>query len=347
MQMLPTPSTRSATRTAVGVRAPGRLHLGFLDPAGTLGRRFGSIGIVIDEFETEIELGAASDRDTLHADTLHAQTQEARGELDRAAGCLQRLREHTGLREPLALRLRRTLPAHAGFGSGTQLALAIGRAFANWHGLAIDTTTLARWLGRGQRSGIGIAGFEQGGLLVDGGLGHAPGPAPMLARLAVPPSWRIVVVQDPSRRGLSGDDERRAIAALPALSRALAADLCHRVLMQILPGAAEGDLQSFAAGVNRVQQLLGDHFAPAQDDNAWTSRAVGRLMQWVGDTCGDDAAIGQSSWGPTAFAIVASQAAARSLVDSAHACGVVDAGISLRIVTARNHGAVAFDARAS
>ena len=46
---------------AVTVRAPGRLHLGFLDPAGSLGRRFGSLGLVVNGFETEIELMASPD----------------------------------------------------------------------------------------------------------------------------------------------------------------------------------------------------------------------------------------------------------------------------------------------
>ena len=34
--------------------APARLHLGFLDVDGTLGRRFGSLGLAIDEPATEI-----------------------------------------------------------------------------------------------------------------------------------------------------------------------------------------------------------------------------------------------------------------------------------------------------
>jgi beta-ribofuranosylaminobenzene 5'-phosphate synthase len=50
----------------VRVSAPGRLHLGFLDPAGTLGRRFGSLGLVIDGFETVVEIGPA-DSDTYTA----------------------------------------------------------------------------------------------------------------------------------------------------------------------------------------------------------------------------------------------------------------------------------------
>ena len=37
-----------ADSTAVSVNAPGRLHLGFLDPSGTLGRRFGSLGLMIE-----------------------------------------------------------------------------------------------------------------------------------------------------------------------------------------------------------------------------------------------------------------------------------------------------------
>ncbi len=43
-----------ADPTAVSVNAPGRLHLGFLDPSGTLGRRFGSLGLMIEGFETDV-----------------------------------------------------------------------------------------------------------------------------------------------------------------------------------------------------------------------------------------------------------------------------------------------------
>ncbi|HSW26905.1 MAG TPA: beta-ribofuranosylaminobenzene 5'-phosphate synthase family protein [Burkholderiaceae bacterium] len=320
--------------TAIRVCAPGRLHLGFLDPSGSLGRRFGSVGLVIEGFESEIVICSASE------DAVVADTPGARTELDRVAACLQRLRERTGRRERLVLRLHHALPAHAGFGSGTQLALAVGRAFALWHGLNIATATLASWLGRGQRSGIGIAGFDQGGLLVDGGPGADGAAAPLLARAELPRSWRIVVVMDERARGLSGPDERTAIAGLPPLPQAQAADVCHQVLMRVLPGAAEAQFAPFAAGINRVQRLVGDHFAPAQSGSRWTSPAVARLMQWWQASVGDGAAIGQSSWGPTGFAIVPSAAAAQGLIEDAQAAGVVDAALVLRVVAGRNHGAV-------
>ena len=330
-----------ADSTAVSVCAPGRLHLGFLDPSGTLGRRFGSLGLMIDGFETELDIRFAS------ADVLAADGPAAEAELDRAAACLALLRRHTGLQKPLALRLHRVLPAHAGFGSGTQLALALARGFARLHGLDVPTAQLAHWLGRGQRSGIGIAGFDEGGLLVDGGPSASGVPAPLLARVAMPADWHVVVVLDTRLEGLSGAHERQAIASLAPLAQAQAADICHRVLMQVLPGAATADFAAFAAGINRVQDLLGEHFAPAQGGSAWTSPAVGRLMGWMraagGSASGtghiDTAAIGQSSWGPTGFAILPSAAAAQQRVDAAGQARVVEAGLELHVVGCRNHGA--------
>jgi beta-RFAP synthase len=337
--MAPTtpPATRTAAREGVGVRAPGRLHLGFLDPSGTLGRRFGSIGLVIDGFETELEL-APAERDEIRADTPAAQA-----EIERVLAHLRALRERSARTEPLALRLRQVLPAHAGFGSGTQLALAVARAFARCHGLDIETPTLASWLGRGLRSGIGIAGFDLGGLLLDGGPGRDGRPAALLSRVELPAAWRVIVVLDPQRRGLSGERERTAIAKLPPLPQSAAADICHQLLMRVLPGAALDDFAAFAPGLNRVQQLLGDHFAPAQGGSAWTSAAVGRLMRWWGEHAGEGAALGQSSWGPTGFAIVPSAGAAQGLLDAADAAGAIEAGLELRVVSARNRGALVTD----
>jgi beta-ribofuranosylaminobenzene 5'-phosphate synthase len=328
------------TEAVVSVDAPARLHLGFLDPSGSLGRRFGSIGLVIDGPATQVEIAAAD------ADAIVAATPAAQAELARAAVCLQRLREHTARGQPLQLRLLQVLPPHAGLGSGTQLALAIGRAFACWHGLDVSSATLASWLGRGLRSGVGIAGFDRGGLLVDGGPGADGRPAPLLSRVDLPAAWRVVLVQDVRARGLSGGDEKHALAGLPPLAPSAAAEICHEVLMRILPGAALGEFAAFAGGVTQVQRVLGEHFAPAQQGRAFTSVAVGRLVQWLGGHGTTvRAAIGQSSWGPTGFAILPSQASAEALLLAARAAGAIDPALDVRIVTARNHGATLRDAR--
>jgi len=123
----------------VTLRAPGRLHLGFLDPSASLGRRFGSIGVVIEGFQTDVELSGAI------ADRVTADTPEGDVQMERVSAYLHTLRERSGRHDKLHLRLLHVLPAHGGFGSGTQLALAIARAFAQWHRIDVSTPTLAHW----------------------------------------------------------------------------------------------------------------------------------------------------------------------------------------------------------
>jgi beta-ribofuranosylaminobenzene 5'-phosphate synthase len=318
--------------SAVRVQAPGRLHLGFLDPAGTLGRRYGSLGLVIAGPATVVELRRAG------LDSAAADGAAATAELPRALQHLAALRRATAHTAPLHLQLAEVLTAHAGFGSGTQLALAIGRAFGALFGLDTSSAEIARITGRGLRSGVGIAGFDQGGLLLDGGPRGDGGPAALLSRIELPPAWRVLLVLDPRQRGLSGADEKAALATLPGLPREAAAAICHEVLMRILPGAAGAEFAPFAAGLTRIQRLLGEHFAAAQQGRVYSSAAVGRLVEWI--AAHTPAGIGQSSWGPTGFAVLPSAEAAQHIVDAARAAGVVDAALALHVVSGCSHGAL-------
>ncbi|WP_280151532.1 beta-ribofuranosylaminobenzene 5'-phosphate synthase family protein [Piscinibacter sp. XHJ-5] len=321
-------STRQAG--AVRVQAPGRLHLGFLDPAATLGRRFGSLGLVIDGLETVVELEHA------RTDAFVA-APDAIAELTRARTHVETLRRATRCRTPLALHIRRALPAHAGLGSGTQLALAVGRAFCTLFDVAMTSSQIAGLTGRGQRSGVGIAGFDVGGLLLDGGPRSDGTPAALLSRIELPAAWRVLLVFDPRARGLSGAEEKAALATLPPLPRETSAEICHEVLMRLLPGAAGAEFAPFAIGLTRMQRLLGQHFAPAQQGRCFTSPAVARLIEWIASHA--PSAVGQSSWGPTGFAILPSAQEAEVIVAAARLAGVVEAGLTLKVVAARNHGA--------
>jgi len=322
----------------VRVHAPARLHLGFLDPSGTLGRPFGSLGLVFDGPETIVEIGrAARDRFETFAGGAAA--------LAKARDHLEALRRATGCRDPVGLRVRNALPAHVGLGSGTQLALAVGRAFCGNFDLKMESMEIAALLGRGARSGIGIAGFDQGGLLLDGGPRADGSPAAILTRVALPVGWRALIVLDPRVQGLFGPAERAALAALPPLPRAAAAEICHEVLMRVLPGAAGAEFAPFAEGLTRMQQVLGEHFAPVQRGNAFTSAAAGRLLQWI--AARTQAGIGQSSWGPAAFAFLPDQAQAQAVLAAAREAGVVDPALEITTVRPRNRGATVCDLRAT
>lgn len=340
------PDHPPATERLVEVEAPARLHLGFLDPAGSLGRPFGSLGLTVDAPQTRLSLRLA--RRGEHG-PVSADPGVPAAEIERAARHLQTMQQRTALHIPLHLHLLETLPAHAGLGSGTQLALAVGRAFCRWHGLDMPGATLAAWLGRGLRSGVGIAGFDAGGLLLDGGPLADGAPAPLLARIALPADWRVLVVTDPTTRGLSGDAERAALARLPPMSREQAASICHETLMRLLPGCAGAGFAVAAAGLTAIQDVLGQHFAPAQDGEPYTSPAVGHLMRWLRvaaaqraegpDADEPGAGIGQTSWGPSAFALLPSHARAESLMAAAQAAGVVAPGLQWRIATPLDRGA--------
>ena len=143
------------------VSAGARLHLGFLDLNGDLGRRFGSLGLAIDGFETSVEMRSAPE--------FRATGVEA----ERVARLVGRLADAHGAPPVLQSTIASAIPAHAGLGSGTQLALALALAFRRLHGLAPDAAADAAALMRGARSGLGVALFERGGFMLDAGRGAA------------------------------------------------------------------------------------------------------------------------------------------------------------------------------
>jgi beta-RFAP synthase len=307
----------------VQVTTAARLHLGFLDLTGDLGRRFGSIGLAIDAFETRVELQEASRFETMGEDR------------ERAARLALRIAEHLGLDTTIKLIISSAIPAHAGFGSGTQLALAIAAAFRRFGRLPLDAREDAHLLDRGARSGVGVALFERGGLAVDAGRGPNTEVPPVVARVNFPRDWRVLLIMDLRIEGSHGEAERRAFAGLPRFPSTASNEICRRTLMQILPGAAERDLAAFCDGVTRVQEIVGDHFAPAQGGDRFTSVGVGKVaarLKALGA-----AGIGQSSWGPTGFAFVSDPDEAEYLARRVSA--ECESGVVIKVCKARERGA--------
>ena len=274
---------------SVSVSASARLHMGFIDLGGTLGRQFGSIGVGINEIATRLSVSGA--------DALNATGPSSA----RAAKYAKKIAEHLGLDCRLAIRIHEAIPEHIGLGSGTQLALAVGAGMARFHGLDLGVRDIAQVIARGGRSGIGIAVFEQGGLVVDGGRGANTATPPLLSRIEIPPAWRFVLVFDRRGQGLHGSMEVEAFKTLPVFPVAETARLCHLLIMQALPALAEGDINGFGAVITELQNSVGDHFAPAQGGR-FTSPEVGLAMAWLQQQ--GAVGIGQTSWGPTGFCLL-------------------------------------------
>ncbi|HEX7969202.1 MAG TPA: beta-ribofuranosylaminobenzene 5'-phosphate synthase family protein, partial [Stellaceae bacterium] len=315
---------REGRAAAVEVFAPARLHLGFLDLDGGLGRRFGGLGLAIDGFGTRLTLARAG-----------APAASGPG-ATRALGYLERAASALGLPPGARITLTEASPAHAGLGSGTQLGLAVVTALARLHRASIATPQLAQAIGRGARSGVGIGVFDLGGLIVDGGLGTDPEPAPVISRLDVPAEWRVLLILDHARHGLHGSAEMTAFGALPDFTEALAGRLCRLVLLRLLPGIAERDFVAVSAAVGEIQQRLGDYFSAAQNGR-YTSPAVAEALAWLHAT--GIVGIGQSSWGPTGFALIDSAAHAAALATALRDRFAAIRNLEFRVVAGRNHGA--------
>jgi beta-ribofuranosylaminobenzene 5'-phosphate synthase len=295
----------ASDRRAVFVEAPARLHFGVLDLRGALGRWFGGIG-------------AAAPAPTLLVSACHADTLEVSGEdAERAADFAGRFLVHYGLRSGARLRVARALPRHAGLGSGTQLALAVGRALAELHVVEADASELARVTGRACRSAIGTWTFAGGGLVVEGGRHPARSECgPLLARLSFPRTWWCVVAVPNTVRGLSGADETAAFAELPAPSGRDVERVAHLVLMGLLPALAEADLKTFGAALNQIQEITGSWFAPVQGGTfarGPSEELVRRMAEWGA------LGAGQSSWGPAVYGIVDGEDTGRRLAERVRA----------------------------
>lgn len=216
----------------------------------------------------------------------------------------------------VAIRVHQAIPEHVGLGSGTQLALAVGMGLARFHGIAASVREIARDIERGARSGIGIATFEQGGLIVDGGRGANTSTPPIIVRMAMPAEWRFILAFDRRGQGLHGKQEVAAFEALPPFPVQETARLCHLLLLRGLPALAEGDIQGFGSVVTELQNSVGDHFAPAQGGR-FTSPEVGAAMNWLAER--GAVGIGQTSWGPTGFCLLETPRRAAELFEAARA----------------------------
>jgi beta-ribofuranosylaminobenzene 5'-phosphate synthase len=306
------------------VTVPARLHLGFLDLNGGLGRQFGGIGLAIDNFKTSLSIRRAK------------RTDISGPESDRVRQYVLTMERTLGLDGGHAVNVLQTVPAHAGLGSGTQLALAVASGVRRLHNLPLEIEEDALRLGRGARSGIGIGLFHCGGLVVDGGHGKQTRVAPIVSHMPFPEHWRILVILDLKRSGVYGHDEASAFATLAPMPEIDAAQICRLVLMRALPALAEQDILGFGSAIKELQVRLGDHFARAQGGGGFTSDAVASVLAAL-DTAGAYG-IGQSSWGPTGFAFASSVEKAERLARLAREHPAAKR-LDIRVCSGLNRGA--------
>src|SRR5258708_6976924 len=168
---------------------------------------------------------------------------------------------------PARVVIRKGLPPHTGFGSGTTTAVAIGRAYAQLAGRPIDGAEIARAAGRAGTSGASPNLIERGGFLVDGGHRNPDDFAEDPRRYLVPtryagggrrppvlistpfPPWPILVII-PVGNQMHGEVERQFFHRVLPIPAEEARRTAHAVLMSLAPSVMEADYPGLCRAVN-------------------------------------------------------------------------------------------------
>ncbi len=292
-------------KMGVKIQTGSRLHFGLLAHRPQVGRHFGGVGLMIDSPGVKLSVTPSqSDEIIGPASTL-----------ERVQNIIAKFRRQTSKERqtpPCRVEIHRVIPAHQGLGSGTQLALAVGKALAVAAGEAeIPILELARRVGRGKRSALGIHGFQRGGFLVDGGKRNLEEVGTLVWQRDFPADWRVVLVRPAENAGLSGTDEVAAFQHLAGMPGAMTDRLCRLVLMELLPAILEKDFRGVCEAISEYGLQVGTYFEPIQGGKL-ASEPMEHLAGWLRNR--GHLGVGQSSWGPTIFVLQASQSAAELLV---------------------------------
>ena len=319
------------------VETPSRIHIGLIDMHGGSGRVDGGIGIALDEPGILIEAQASPTPEIRGGDGVAQDRVRKTAESVLAA-------IHAG--SGASITIRSLYPSHVGLGSGSQLALATARAVSELYGKSLPVQDLARLAGRGGTSGIGTAAFDLGGFIIDGGHRFGPGceksdfrpsaasrgvrPPPVIIRHEFPAEWKILLAIPALPEGVSGSHETDIFRSHCPVPVEDVRKYCHEVLMRMLPGIAEQDLDLFGSSINAIQQL---GFKKVELD--LQPPQVTGLLEVMRDA--GAAGAGMSSFGPALYAV--GDADLKTIESAAREFMREHGGGTTLVTVARNRGA--------
>lgn len=265
--------------------------MGLIDLNGKIGRIDGGVGLSICEPGIEV-VTEISDGLSVEGPMSDVAKEYGRTVIDHFEA------------EPCYIKIKSGISRHIGLGSGTQLALAIGKAITEENGINISTRKLSNIVGRGGTSGIGTAAFEHGGFILDGGhskqekekflpssASDAP-PPPIISRMEFP-NWNIKVFVPEGNR-THGHEEKSLFLEEAPISINEVRKVSHIILMKLLPAIKESKFKQFRQAINSLQS------------EGWKRKEIQkqpRSKEIIDELSKDGVAAGLSSWGPAVFAI--------------------------------------------
>jgi beta-ribofuranosylaminobenzene 5'-phosphate synthase len=276
----------------IKIVTPSRLHITLIDLNASLGRVDGGVGVTLDEPSVILTAEEDDEIDVSGPDEFANRARRSTEKIAKPYGVGARIK------------IERIFPAHVGLGLGTQLSLAAGMAVNMLYDIGLSVRDLAKLVGRGGTSGIGVASFERGGFIVDGGHRSDKGFLPSSASPANPPpvlfreefpDWDIVLAI-PELKGAHDGEEVEIFRKECPIPLGEVQAISHLILMKMLPSLLEEDIFSFGASINEIQEV-----GFKRREIAIQHPIVKAIMEKMIDSGAYGA--GMSSVGPTVYCI--------------------------------------------
>jgi beta-ribofuranosylaminobenzene 5'-phosphate synthase len=283
----------------VYVKSPSRLHFTLIDLNGELGRIDGGVGVALNFPNVILE---ASKANTIIVEGLKP---------DKVKRLAEKFVKTINIKEGFKINVKKVIPSHVGLGSSTQLSLSIASALAKLFNIKVDVKRLAEIMGRGGTSGIGIAAFQYGGFIVDGGHPFKKGkkgkkaflpsraskasPPPIIVKYDFPLDWLFVIAIPNISKGFYGKREVEAFRAICPTPSIEAEKTSRLILMKMLPALKEFNIKEFGEALTDLQNI---------------SDIKKSLIHPIAKKCIEKMlengayGAGQSSWGPSIYGLV-------------------------------------------
>ena len=324
------------------IETPSRLHLTLLDLNGIYGRIDGGVGITLKK--PCLKLKAEPVHNGVEVE-FSKSCQHIDGLVEdytiKIENSTHKIKNALKIEGGFKFRVESAFPPHSGLGSGTQLSLAVAKLVSSLNGNDLKALDLAKIVGRGGTSGIGVESFENGGFIIDGGhkcsekQGFLPSsascatPPPIIARYDFPEDWKIILAIPNVERGVSGVKEIDAFQTYCPIPLGEVERLSHLMLMKLMPSVLESDLDAFGEAVNKIQTI-----GFKRIENKLQNPYIADIMNHL--RVSGAAGVGMSSFGPTIFAVTDTNP--RDIMNAANDA-MKDVGGEIISTSAQNSGA--------
>jgi beta-ribofuranosylaminobenzene 5'-phosphate synthase len=270
----------------IKIKTPSRLHFGIINLKNPDFNLYGCVGCATEKPNFQI---VAKESDKLILDIKRKDVEYK----------IQKLINFFKMETKAEIKTISMIPEHEGFGSTTQLTLAISYALCFFNNLKFDAYKIAEITGLGKISGIGIGAFLYGGFLIDSGKRKNEIPK-IIFMWDLPKEWIFaILIPKNSYKGLKGKEEMKAFKDLNPTPKERIEEMLT-LLEEMKYALKNKDIEIFGKALSKFQINVGLNFFQFQK-GIFTSKIHEKLIEILKGIGAYGA--GQSSWGPAVYGL--------------------------------------------